>query len=101
MGRNTILRGFVSRTRHSCPQQNPAVNRFDQEGEEMSLASKWCDVSRRWDAWSVLALALTASACMMADADMAKVKHEEGNEGKKIGTGLSYIQETTVQVAPV
>ena len=100
MGRNTISRGFVSRIHQHRPQQNPAVNRSDQEGEEMSLAAKWCNVSTRWDLWPVLALALTVAACSATDADMAKRKHEERNEGKKIGTGLSYIQETTIQAVP-
>jgi len=66
----------------------------------MSLDSKCRRESARWDVGPIMALALSVAACTSAGAEMSKLKHEGNIEGKKIGTGKSYLAETTVEAAP-
>jgi hypothetical protein len=54
-----------------------------------------------WRLWSVLAVALSVAGCAVSDAHVGKVKKSEPNEPRKIGTGLSFVDQTRVDLTPV
>jgi len=66
----------------------------------MDLASKRCHESTRWEIRPVLAIVLSVAACTAGGSDQAKVKRQEDGERKKLGSGVSYLAETSVEAAP-
>ena len=54
-----------------------------------------------WRLWSVLAVALSVAGCSVASAEMGKVKKSQPDEPRKVGSGLSFIGETKVELTPV
>src|SRR5439155_26815681 len=58
----------------------------------MNLATKWCNL--------VLALSLSVAGCQAIGSDMSKRRDDGDGKGKKIGSGRSYVEETTVAVTP-
>src|SRR5438093_5474226 len=48
----------------------------------------------------VLVLALSVAGCVAVGSDMSKARQDNGDNGKKIGTGRSFTAETVVAVAP-
>lgn len=57
--------------------------------------------SFRWDLGVVIALALAIAACTAAGRQMSKAGRAAAPPEKKAGTGLSYVEQTTVATAPV
>jgi hypothetical protein len=53
-----------------------------------------------WKLWSVLAVALSVAGCSVANAEMGKVKKSQPDEPRKVGSGLSFIGETKVDLLP-
>ena len=66
----------------------------------MGLALKRCYETALSTRLPVFALALSVAGCMAVDPDMAKRRQEKNEEKKKVVTGLSYVDQTTVAVAP-
>ena len=68
----------------------------------MSLASKRCHESTRWGILPVLALALSVAGCAVVGSDQAKLKRDRDRdgEGKRIGSGVSFLEQTLVEAAP-
>ena len=53
-----------------------------------------------WKLWSVLAVALSVAGCSVAGAEMGKVKKSQPDEPRKVGSGLSFIGQTRVDLVP-
>jgi len=66
----------------------------------MNLTAKWCDESAGWKGWLVFALALSVAGCQAIGSDMSKRKDDGDGKGKKISSGRSYVEETTVAAVP-
>src|SRR5882672_8702300 len=66
----------------------------------MNLTAKWCDESAGWKGWLVLALALSVAGCQAIGSDVSKRRDDGDGKGKKISSGRSYVEETTVAVTP-
>jgi len=69
----------------------------------MSLVSKRAHESTRWEFLTVLALALSVAGCTGVGSDHAKMKRDRDidGEGKKLGSGVSYLAQTMVDAAPM
>jgi len=66
----------------------------------MGSASQGCHESAIWKRLPVIALALSVAGCVAVGSEMSKARQDNGDNGKKIGTGRSFAAETVVAVAP-
>jgi hypothetical protein len=53
-----------------------------------------------WKLWPMLAVSLAFAGCALSDADAGKVKKEQPDEPRKVGSGRSFVEETRVDAAP-
>ena len=54
-----------------------------------------------WRLWSVLAIALSVTGYSVTGAEVGKVKKSQPDEPRKVGSGLSFIGQTKVELLPV
>src|SRR5258705_9056367 len=66
----------------------------------MGSVSKWCPELVGWKRLPAIALALSVAGCMAVGSDMSKARPDQKEPGKKVGSGKSFIDQTTVAVAP-
>lgn len=66
----------------------------------MSPTPKHFPRSIRWEIWPLLVMVLWVAGCTVAGSEMSKQKREPGEPGKKIGSGLSYAGQTSVEATP-
>jgi len=66
----------------------------------MSLFSNRNDAMLYKTIAPLLAIALSVAGCAMSEAEMGKIRKVQPDEPKKVGTGRSFLSETTVQLAP-
>jgi len=54
-----------------------------------------------WRLWPTLAIALLVVGCSLTDAEVGKIKKSQPDEPRKVGTGRSFVAETTVETVSV
>ena len=55
-----------------------------------------------WKLWPMLAISLAIAGCAVeGPSDMARVRKEQPDEPRKVGTGLSFIGQTQVEATPM
>ncbi len=65
----------------------------------MGSASKKCHEPAIGSRLAFVLLALSVAGCVAVGSDMSKSKQDHGDNGKKVGTGLSFADQTVVVAA--
>ncbi|HZM69740.1 MAG TPA: hypothetical protein VFB95_05145, partial [Candidatus Cryosericum sp.] len=54
-----------------------------------------------WKLWPMLAISLAFAGCALSDVDAGKVKKQQPDEPRKVGSGRSFADQTRVELAPL
>src|SRR5262245_57706046 len=84
-----------SAARHARPSRTAA-----QGGNAMSLFSHRNSVPS-WKLWPIVAVSLALAACALSSADTGKIKKLQPDEPRKVGSGMSFVGQTQLELSPI